>query len=100
MINRNVKDRFSNQKRRSLAPENNVAIPTQKNDETRSQDCEVEESNEINNSVTTNNRDQCLAINRSIFEMTMKFKTLTEVPVAKIKSNQQLKVLDLSHNQI
>ena len=88
MINRNFKDRFSNQKRRvSCGDSNNIRVTTHGGVETGSQDCEVEESNEINNSVTTNNREQCLAINRSIFELTMKFKSLTEVPIPKIKAN-------------
>lgn len=41
-----------------------------------------------------------MSINRNIFELSMKLKEMVEVPIAKLKSNQQLKILDLSRNKI
>ena len=52
------------------------------------------------NSATTFNKKPSLALNRNVFELILKFKELTEVPLSKIKSNQLLKYLDLSHNKI
>lgn len=41
-----------------------------------------------------------MSINRNIFELSLKLNELTEAPLSKLKSNQQLKILDLSRNKI
>ena len=58
------------------------------------------ETIELNSVATYNYKVSAVSINRKVFELSMKLQNLTEIPESKIKGNQQLKILDLSHNKI
>lgn len=58
------------------------------------------ETIDADSSTRSLNRQQSVSINRNIFELSLKLHELAEVPLSKLKSNQQLKILDLSRNKI
>ena len=78
-------------------------LPTGRNKQKDSieESCDANiDSFDIDSDTPSTNRDQAIQINRNIFELSLKLNELYEVPISKLKSNQQLKILDLSRNKI